>query len=435
MKYILIALGLSLAVCLNAPAQTPPAGAAPLRLTFPDALERARQYSPETLTANIAASLAREDRLQAKAALLPEVAWLSQSIYTQPNGAPTGVFVSNDGPHVYNNYASAHADVYAPAKLADYRRAGAAEAVAKARAEVAARGLFATVTQDYYALALAGRKLASAQQAVRDAQHFFDITSAQEQGGEAAHADTVKARIELVKTQADEREAQLALTKARMEFAILLFPDYRQDYIVVDDLDTLVPLPALDDVKARAARNNPDMRAAQATVEQQQHELASARAARYPSLSVDYFFGSNANQVAIHDELGQNLWGSVLQAQVNIPVWTWGASASRVRQGQLRLQQARNDLTFTQRQLLSDLDQFYAEVELARLQLPSLRDAMDLSQQSLDLTLDRYQAGESSAQEVVDAQVTLRDARDTYHQGLARYRLAIGNLQTLTGAF
>ncbi len=47
----------------------------------------------------------------------------------------------------------------------------------------------------------------------------------------------------------------------------------------------------------------------------------------------------------------------------------------------------------------------------------------------------RYQAGECTALEVVDAQTTLAEARNAYDDGLVRYRVALANLQTLTGAF
>jgi outer membrane protein TolC len=50
------------------------------------------------------------------------------------------------------------------------------------------------------------------------------------------------------------------------------------------------------------------------------------------------------------------------------------------------------------------------------------------------LTLLQYQEGEASILEVVDAQNTAVQARNAYDDGLARYRLALANLQTLTGA-
>jgi outer membrane protein TolC len=435
MRYILPAAGIGLALCLAAFAQTPPPSPAPLRITLQDAMQRAQKYSQQTLTANLAALLAHEDTKQAKAALLPSVNGTSQFIYTQPNGTPSGTFVSNDGPHVYNNQASLHADIFAPAKLADYYRTMAAEAAARARADLASRGLIATVTQNYYGMAVAGRKLANARQSVRDAQSFLAISQKLEKGGEAAHSDTVKSELQVNDRQRDEQEAQLALDKARIGFAVLLFPDYRQDFEVVDDLDTLPALPAYTEIQSLAGKNSPDMRAAQAVVQQADYEIRSARAAMMPSLSMDYFFGTNANQFALHNPEGQNLLGNVVQAQLVVPLWTWGAARSRVRQAEYRMQQARNDLSLTQRQLLANLDSFYREAEVARNQLTSLRHSLDLSRQSLDLTVLRYQAGEVSVLEVVDAQSTLRDARNAVDDGLVRLRIATANLQTLTGAF
>ena len=108
-----------IALALSAYAQAPPDNGTPLTITLQDALLRAQKYSQTTFNANIEALLAHEETVQAKAALLPSVNGLSQYIYTQSNGTATGVFVPNDGVHVYNDYATAHADLYAPAKLAD----------------------------------------------------------------------------------------------------------------------------------------------------------------------------------------------------------------------------------------------------------------------------------------------------------------------------
>jgi outer membrane protein TolC len=51
---------------------------------------------------------------------------------------------------------------------------------------------------------------------------------------------------------------------------------------------------------------------------------------------VDYFFGLNANQHALHNEFGQNNVGSSVVAQVNVPIWNWGGARSKVRQAELK---------------------------------------------------------------------------------------------------
>lgn len=412
-----------------------PAASGPLSISLQDALDRARANSPQFQSASISALLAREDRIQGKASLLPTANYLNQYIYTQGNGTPTGIFVANDGVHEYNSQAQIHGDIYAPAKLAEYRRTIAAEAVARARAEIAARGLVVTVVQSYYELVASERKHKNAQQSLHEAQQFLDITQKQEQGGEVAHSDVVKAQIQLEQRQRDAREAELAVEKSRVALAVLLFPDFRQDFAVVDDLQSLLTLPPFKEVQSLAAKNNPDIRAAQAAVEQEKWGVSSARSGYLPSLSFDYFFGIDANQFAIYNFQHEINLGSVAQAQLTIPVWNWGATRSKLRQAQLHLQQAKLDLSVTQRQLLANLQSFFQEAQTAGAQVSSLSHSEGLAEDSLRLTLLRYEAGEVSVLEVVDAQNTLTLARNAYDDGLVRYRVALSDLQTLTGSF
>jgi outer membrane protein TolC len=407
----------------------------PLTLTLQDALERARTNSQQLLSADIAARIAHEDRVQAKAALLPTLNWENGFTYTQPNGTDTGVFVANNGPRVYSNMASVHADVYSPARRADYQIAIAGEAIARARVEIAQRGLTATVVQNYYGMVAAQRHFAHAQRGRQEAEQFLDITRKQEAGGEAARADVVKAQIELNNRERDLREAQLAIDKARIGFAVYLFPDFRQDFAVVDDLDQAAILPPFPELEGLAQKNNPEIRAAQANITQGNYGIKSARAGFLPTLSLDYFYGLQANQYAVHGPNGENNLGSSVVAGLTVPVWNWGAVRSRVRQAELRLQQSKVDLSFAQRQLLANLNSFYLEAATASAQLAALKQSLDLAEDSLRLTVLRYQAGEATVLEVVDAQRTVLDARNSWDDGKARYRVALSALQTLTGAF
>ncbi|HTW66337.1 MAG TPA: TolC family protein [Bryobacteraceae bacterium] len=425
---------LTLCVALGLFAQQTPNSAHPVTLTFTQALARARQYGIDLQTANIAALLAREDRIQAKAALLPQTQQVDEFIYTQPNDTLSGIFVPNDGPHVYYVYAQAHEDL-SFVHRAEYHRAQAAEALAQAKADLAARGLFGTLAQDYYGLVIAERKLANAGQTLRDAQAFQDITEKLEKGGESAHADVIKAQLQTQQRERDVSDARLAIEKARLTLAVLIFPDFQQNFGVTDDLDQMPPLESLDQVREQAQAKSPELRIAQAGIRQEKADISAARAAYLPAPFMDYYYGIQANQLALYNHLHENNLGSVFDVGVNIPLWTWGATQSKVRQAQLREQQANLELSLTQRQLLADLNAFYAEAQLARSQLDSLRSSLTLATESLRLTVLRYQGGEATALEVVDAQNTLAAARDALDNGYLRYRVAIANLQSLTGNF
>ena len=194
-------------------------------------------------------------------------------------------------------------------------------------------------------------------------------------------------------------------------------------------------LPPLPDVQEMAKNNNPELHAAFAALEVADKEVTVARAGHLPSLTVDWFYGIDANQFAIYDRNGFRNLGYSAVASLNIPVFSWGATQSKVRQAELQRHQAQVELSAAQRQALADLQSFYSEAQTARGQLDTLRNSAELATESLRLTNLRYQAGEASALEVVDAQNTLTAARNGYHDGEARYHLAIANLQTLTGAF
>jgi outer membrane protein TolC len=214
---------------------------------------------------------------------------------------------------------------------------------------------------------------------------------------------------------------------------VLVFPDFRENFALVDDLHDPVPLPPIEGLRTSAIAYSPDVRSAEASVRQEQSSVGLARSGVLPSISFDYFYGINANQFAIHNPEGNRLLGSVVQAQMTVPLWTWGATQSKLRQAHLRVEQAQKDVTFAQRQLQANVATFHREAAVAGDQVTSLREALDLATEALRLTLLRYQAGEVSILEVVDAQTTLIQARNAYDDGLVRYRVALAALQTLTG--
>ena len=178
-------------------------------LTLADALTRAKANSPQFQAALTELGLAREDRVQARAALLPGVDYNNSFIYTQGNGTASGRFIANNGVHEYISQGVAHEAIGA-AQVPDYQRTAAAHALAKARAEIAARGLIVTVVQAFYGLLAAQTRTVNAERAFDEGQHFLDMSQKLEQGGEVAHSDVIKAQIQANDLQRAVHEAKLA---------------------------------------------------------------------------------------------------------------------------------------------------------------------------------------------------------------------------------
>jgi outer membrane protein TolC len=412
---------------------------APLTLTLQDVLDRAKKNNPEYRAAVTEFGLAKEDRAQSRAALLPSTSYGAAFLYTQGNGRPSGRFTANNGVHEYVSQGNAH-QFFSLENVADYQRTRAAQAVAQARSEIAARGLVVTVVQAYYGFVVAQRKYATAQRAGNEAQRFLDISQKLERGGEEAPAGVIKAQIQLQQKQRALQEAQLEMDRSRLELAVLIFPNFNQNFSVIDDLQVPETLPGFAEVQAAAANKNPELRAAVSALEEARHSVAGAWYGFLPSLNLDYFYGIDANQFAVghFDPVAgrqvRNL-GYAATATLQLPVWNWGASRSKVKQANLRREQAQVELSFTQRQLLSKLHTLYEEARTARAELDSLNQSAELAADSLRLTTLRYQAGEATVLEVVDAQNTFAQQQNAFHDGQVRFRVSLANLQTLTGNF
>lgn len=417
---------------------------APITITLQDALGRARLTYAQYRSALTSAKIAQEDRVQARASLLPTISYSQQYLGTQGNGVtPNGRFVTNDGVHVYRAWGVLHQEISASSfTLAPYRRTTAGAALAEAQAEIASRGLTVTVTSSYYGLISAQRRYASAQQALQQSQLFLKLTQELEAAREVAHSDVLKAQLQLDQQTIAFQEAQLSMEDAHLALGVLLSTDLNENFTVVDDTNDTPIVPPFAELKAMAVRKNPYMRSALETLQQTKLDVTTARAAFLPTLVVDVDYGIEANAFALRSTVAAdplkgplpNL-GYFVTAALNVPIWNWGATGSRLHQAEYRRKQAEVELSQTQRENVSNLFRYYNETTLAASELEILRHAVSLASETLRLSTLRYRSGEALVLEVSDAQTALFNSQRALADGQVRYRVSLATLQTLTGSF
>ena len=413
-------------------------------LTFQDALERAQRNDPTFQSAVSNTKLAREDRLQSRTAPFPTLDLSSQYLNTQGNGViPTGSFVTNDGVHVYREWSVVSQDL-SPATLirTDYKRATVAEALSRTKAEKAGLALAVTVVKAYYGLLVAQHKYATVQQALDQANRFVALGQSLESSGRKPHSDVVKFQLQQTAEEKSLREANLAMESARLELAVLLFRDFDETFEIVDDLRLAPHVPSFQEVLAMAETKDPDLRVAMDTARAAGLNVSMARQTFLPSVKVEVDYGIESNCVGLRcvDVAYRNLGrvptvGYSMTAVLNVPVWDWGVKKSKLRQAEIKHEQANLELSAAQRQLVKNVHAAYNEAQTAFAHLGTLRRAADLAAENLRLNIARYETDKAVALEVVDAHNSLTQARNALDDGELRYRGAVANLQTFTGSF
>jgi outer membrane protein TolC len=433
-KYIpvlLLVIQLTLTLKAQQGGTAQPAVNGVIQLSLQDAIQRSTKVAPELTVAAAQVASAVAQRNQQRAALLPNVDYTTQFTYTQPNPGGDFRFIAANAVREYLSLGSVRQDV-SLLNWAEYRRAKAAEAAAKARAEIARRGLTATVVQAYFAYAAALEKQKNAKTALAEAQSFVELSSKLEAGGEVADADVVKAKLQMQDRQRLQVQADLAVNQARLDLAVLVFSSPDQAFVLADklwELPVAAPVPAT--VPSTLARN-PFITSAKADLAQARSQQQAAVAGYFPSLSFAYFYGIDATRFAVSDNGRRNL-GYGLQATLNIPIWNWGATRSRVRASSFQVTAAKRQLSFAESRLRADIEAAVSSVNTERQAVFSLEESLKLAEQSLRLAELRYQAGETTFLEVVDAQSALSTERNTLVDTELRYRIAQANLEQLTG--
>jgi len=439
-------------ICVAIPAsaglaQLPAMPSAPPAISLDEAIARAQANEPTFAAAVAANKNAALDQAIAKAALLPNAIYHNQYVFTQggagiitnpvkakdpaleTTSAPR--FIANNGVHEYVSQAAV-TETIGPQQFNAVSKTSASLAVATAELEIARRGLVATVVGLYYAASTGSRRVAVAQRADDEAADLTKRTQQREDAREVAHADVVKAQLQQQQRERDLADAKLNAEKARLELGVLLFPDPRSPYTLAAS-DAIPPVPVRADVEAAVAKRNPELQSALASSHLADLNVTSAKLGYLPDLQLNYFYGIDASQFALRNDLGNNNLGYAAIATLDIPVWDWFTTRDKVRQSEINRQAAKVVLSNTQRKAIADLEENYAEAVAAHDQLDSLDRSVATAQESLRLTRLSYFAGESPILEVVDAENSFTAAEIAREDGLVRYQTALANLQMLTG--
>jgi len=413
-------------------------------ITLQDAIARAKANEPAFAAAVAANKVAAQDLSLAKAALLPSVVYHNQYLYTQPAHGPTQSgnasassaasvprFIANNGVHEYTSQGVVTETIGAR-QITAVSYASAAAALASAELEISRRGLVVTVVQLYFNALIAERRVAVAERALDEARSFTELTRHREEARESAHADVIKALLQQQQRERDRADAALLRQKATLDLAVLLFPDPHASFALAE-FGSAAPLGSREELQAQASQNNAELKSALASTRLADLDVASARAAYMPDLSLNFNYGIDASEFAVHGPDGTRNLGYSATATLDIPVWDWFSTHDRIKQKTALRDSAKVALSAAQRRLIAQFDEFYSEASVARDQLQSLQQSAAAARESLRLTRLRYSAGEAAVLEVVDAESTLVGSEHAQEDGILRYQTALANLQLLTG--
>jgi outer membrane protein TolC len=262
-------------------------------------------------------------------------------------------------------------------------------------------------------------RIETAQAQVKTAQSLYDQASDQVIAGTAADIDALRSKVELQTRQQQLIQAKndFAIQKLTVARVIGLSPG--QEFELTDKS----PYRPLEDISVeealkRALASRSDYQSAQAEVRAAELSRKAALAGYLPSLS----FGADYGTGGSHPSSATQVYD--IRGTLSIPIFTGGSVHGDVQQADARLEQSRERLESLSAQIESDVRTALLNLQSSAENVSVARSNIDLAEQTLVQSSDRFSAGVTDTVEVVQSQETVASAHEQYISSLYNYNLA-----------
>jgi len=390
----------------------------------------------------------RENRTQALLNLLPmDVTANKNFIGVGGNDIRTPAFAA----------ASLSVNLFSWDSWVALKSADATVGQAEANYQAAAQSLMQRVSQQYFAVLAAQDTLAATQSALLSVQTQLDQAEQGYEAGLIAISDIKLARASRDSTYAAVIAAKRSLATQEDLLRAITNENYKSLAGPRDDMPLLAPDPASEDQWVRTAMGqNASLIASRLAAEIARDNMLTAYGGHLPTINLSVSrnwalehgnFGSATGAIGQEAFIGTtngaptalyttDLYWSV---GISVPLFSAGATQSKVRQAHFTWDAAKAGTEFISRQTEEQTRDAYQGLFSQIAQVRALKQAVESDRVALEVTLAGYQVGTKT---VVDVQTTraqlLQDdtnlalAKYAYLNAIVSLRLAAGNLNRAT---
>jgi outer membrane protein TolC len=250
-------------------------------------------------------------------------------------------------------------------------------------------------------------------------------------GGEVAPVDLTRAQLQTVQRQGELEQARAGESVTADALRVFVGYDSARA-IAAADLSTLVPTDGeIARFSADTIQRRPEFAQFEANRRAAEQDVRVARADRLPQLS--YTINGGFDTDSLRPPRLKEHTGFSAAFNLTIPIFDWGATRSRERQAEIKLQIADNERVLAQRGFAQQFNSARTQALSAAARIRLAATAVTLAQSNLDASIARYRAGEAQIIEVTDAQTTLAAQRLAFFQALFDYQVALARLRQAAG--
>lgn len=286
------------------------------------------------------------------------------------------------------------------------------------------------VRQAYFSVLKADRMLEVTRSLQKQAREHLSVVEAFLKSGLTTRVDVLKTEVFLAQVNQQFLEAENGLALAQAGFNHLLERPLDAPVLLEDILEPVEPDRSLEDWRQAARENRPEIRALERLARVSDETIRLARSTAFPQVTA---LGNFVNERGTQSSLNawKTSWNAVLAMEWDL--WNWNSTRYKVQrersaraQTEKNLQALRNVVELETKNAFLNLQAAAKRIETAR---ASIREA----EENLRLTKLQYREGLTTTTEVLDAQVMLSQASNSYFQALYDYQVSHARLLRASG--
>jgi outer membrane protein len=396
-----------------------------------DAYRQARANDPVLAGADATRLAVHEGIPQARALLLPQISG-TMSLQQQSNLGSASEFDSTQNPgHLRTRSVGVELD-QTILNLADIANLQAAHSTSDAQQqtyEAAAQDLFVRVATAYFTILNDQEQLKYAKANEEAYRVTYDQAEQQFKVGIAAITNVYQAKSYYEAAKATTISAQNTLENDRQALTVITGEPVGELKVLRADLPMETPVPSDPQEWVKSAlKNNPSILSAQFSVDAAEHDINAARAGHLPTITASLARAKSTSWLENggYNAIGNGRYGNTIGVTLSVPIFTGGATQSKVRQSIYQRDEAQDSLESTRRQTVQNTINYYNSVIAGISEVQSGKAAVESAQEALDATKAGFQVGTQIMLDVLTAIQNLTQNQSTY--SAARHQLVLNRL-------
>ena len=396
-------------------------------LSLQDAISRGLKQNLGLLLSRADIRSARGQRWEQFSALLPRVTAAPDVEASKINLSELGLtsfggitLPRSVGPFSYFDARAAVAQTLFDWKSINATRASSQSLKSAAYTFKDARDLVVLAVGYVYLQAIADEaRIDTAEAQVKTAQALYDQASDQINAGTSPDIDGLRTKVELQTRQQQLIQAKnnFAIQKLTVARVIGLAPGQQFEFTDKSPYQPSEDI-TVEEALKRAYALRSDYQAAMTDVRAAEFSRKAAVAGYLPSLS----FNADYGLVGSHPSTATPV--ADVRGTLSIPIFQGGSVHADVLQADARLEQSRERLENLRAQIDSDVRAALLNLQSAADQVNVARSNIDLAEETLTQSRDRFTAGVTDTVEVVQSQEAVSSAHERYISSLYSYNYA-----------